>query len=290
VRVGLNLPQYEIDLEDRVERMVEAARTAEDAGFDSVWVSDHPFAVAPDGTVSGSLDALVSMGYVAAATSRIDVGSLVLACSMRSVDEIATGARELALIAPRRIVVGLGAGWYEPEHRAYGVELASSDERVRALEESASAVLGTGVRVLIGGTSPRLLDVVAREADVWNCAWDVSSEAFRALSGKLDGACARLSKPRVISRSVGLTVLLAGDRDEAARAVERVRGRAPFLQGLILEEVERAIIVGDAATCARRIAGYGADEVVITAFVRDDLEMIRRIGETVLPLLRDASV
>src|SRR5436309_2066548 len=108
MRVGLNLPQYEIDVVgELVPAVVSAARVAEEAGFDSVWVSDHPFVVAPDGSVSGAVEALTLMGHVAAATSRVTVGSLVLASSMRSVEQLVAGARALTLVAPSRLVFGV---------------------------------------------------------------------------------------------------------------------------------------------------------------------------------------
>src|SRR5947208_4534589 len=96
MRVGLNLPQYEIDVAGALgpEPVVAAARAAEEAGFDSVWVSDHPFVVAPDGSVSGALEATSLMAYVASSTSRVTVGSLVLASSMRSSEQLVARSEE----------------------------------------------------------------------------------------------------------------------------------------------------------------------------------------------------
>jgi hypothetical protein len=61
--------------------------------------------------------------------------------------------------------------------------------------------------------------------------------------------------------------------------------RAPFLASLDLSELEKSIVTGSADECAERIAAYGADEVIITPFVRDDLELIARIADEVLPRL-----
>jgi alkanesulfonate monooxygenase SsuD/methylene tetrahydromethanopterin reductase-like flavin-dependent oxidoreductase (luciferase family) len=130
-----------------------------------------------------------------------------------------------------------------------------------------------------------VIEVVSRYADVWNCAWDVPAEAFRSLSVALDDACARNGRdPAAVSRSIGVT-LLVGARPEMHRAVEAVRARAPFLSSLELSALERSIVTGSADECADRIAAYGADEVVITPFVRDDLELIARIADEVLPRL-----
>jgi alkanesulfonate monooxygenase SsuD/methylene tetrahydromethanopterin reductase-like flavin-dependent oxidoreductase (luciferase family) len=287
VRASLNLPQYTIDFGGPLspDAVVHVARAAEDAGFDSVWLSDHPFAIAPDGSVSGALEPLTTMAYVAAATSHVTVGSLVLASSMRSPEQLAGAARALDLVAPSRVIIGLGTGWYEPEHRAFGVSLSHYPDRITLLARSVTAVKQTGCFVLVGGVSQNVIEVVAQGAHVWNCAWDMPVDAFRSLSATLDEACARAGRdPTSVGRSIGVT-LLVGARAEMHRAVEAVRARAPFLASLELTELEKSIVTGSADECAERIAAYGADEVVITPFVRDDLELIDRIAREVLPLL-----
>jgi alkanesulfonate monooxygenase SsuD/methylene tetrahydromethanopterin reductase-like flavin-dependent oxidoreductase (luciferase family) len=293
VRAGLNLPQYTIDFAGALspDALARVARAAEAGGFDSVWLSDHPFARGPDGTVSGALEATTTMAYVAAATSRVTVGSLVLAASMRSSEQLAAAARALSLIAPGRVTVGLGTGWYEPEHRAFGASLPRYSDRVASLARGVIALKEMGCLVLVGGVSQNVIEVVAQGADRWNCAWDVPVEAFRSLSRTLDSACERVGRdPTSVGRSVGVT-LLVGARAEMNRAVEAVRARAPFLAALELSELESSIVIGSADECAERIAAYGADEVIITPFVRDDLELIARIANEVLPRLpgRDGS-
>jgi len=289
MRVGLNLPQYEIDVAgDLVPSVVSAARVAEEAGFDAVWVSDHPFVVAPDGSVSGALEALTLMGHVAAATSQVTVGSLVLASSMRSVEQLVAGARALSLVAPSRVVFGVGAGWYKPEHEAFGVSLSRHPDRVALLEDNLSALRSSSITTLVGGVSQSVIDVAARFADIWNCAWDVPVDVFRSLNRDLDIACEKAGRdPSAVSRSIGVTVL-PGARAERLRAVEAVRARAPFLASLDLDDLEATIVAGSSEEIVERIADDEADEVVITAFVRDDLEMIARIGEEMISQLHGA--
>jgi len=287
MRVGLNLPQYEIDVAGALtpDSVVGAARIAEEAGFDSVWVSDHPFAVAPDGTVSGALEATTTMAFVAASTARVTVGSLVLASSMRSSEQLVAGARALDLVAPGRVVMGLGTGWFEAEHRAFGVAFPAYRSRLADLERNLQAVRSMSMPVVVGGVSQSVIAVAGRFADGWNCAWDVPVDAFGSLSRDLDEACRRFGRdPSSVSRSVGVTVL-PGARAERHRAVEAVRVRARFLASLDLDELESTIVAGSIDECAARIAAYVADEVIITPFVRDDLEMIARIGEKLVPTL-----
>ena len=288
MRVGLNLPQYEIDTAGPLgpEPVVAAARAAEDAGFDSVWVSDHPFVVAPDGSVSGALEALTFMGHVASSTARVTVGSLVLASSMRSSEQLVAGARALSLVAPGRVVLGIGTGWYEPEHRAYGVPLRTYRSRLAQLLGNLEALESSSVPLMVGGVSENVIAAAGRFGAGWNCAWDVPVDVFRSLCRDLDAACERAGRdPSAVSRSIGVTVL-PGARAERLQAVEAVRARAPFLASLDLDVLEKSIAAGTTDEIVERLAAYGADEVIITPFVRDDLETISRIGQDVALALR----
>lgn len=274
MRIGLTLPQYEIDFARGAcdaTATIAYARAAEALGFDDVWVSDHPFAIAPDGTASGALEALTLAAAVAASTERIGVGTLVLSTAMRDPDDVAAGARALAAVAPDRITIGLGAGWYEPEHEAFGVRLPPFDERIERLRAALKNL--AGVRSLVGGSSAAVR-ALASEADGWNLAWDPPADEFRARA------------PAGVARAVGLTILVARDAEAMRDAVDRVRVRAPFLASLSPAALAGTIVCGTPEVCAERIASYGADEVVLAPFVRDDAGMAATIAREVIPRLR----
>ena len=293
VRVGVALPQYEIDRDPdgrgSFDALLAVARAADASGVDAVWLSDHPFALGPDGTLSGALEPLVTAAAVARQTRRLEVGTLVLAATMRAPALVAHTA---AALPPGRITVGVGAGWYEPEHRAYGVERGTYARRIARVEETFATLsaLGPGrPRILAGGTGARLLDVAARSADVWNVSWDVAPEAFGSASGRLDHACERAGRdPATIARSVGLTVLVGRDDRAVASAVERLRGRAPFLRSVDVASLAGRIIVGTPEHCVERLAAYAADEVVVALLLRDDLEMLELFATAVAPRLKAA--
>jgi len=284
LRAGVNLPQYDVDFSSgRCDPDVlrSYASVAEELGFDSVWLSDHPFAQAPDGHVSRSLDPAATAAHVAASTSRVKVGTLVMGLSLRSVSEIAGIARTWEAVAPGRFTVGLGAGWNPRTHAAMGVERPSFRARAAVLDSAAAAVRAAcpGVGILIGGWGDPVLATAARHADVWNLAWDPGPEAFRAVCRRLDAACERIGRaPGTLSRSVGVTVLAAENRRSAQAAVSAVARRAPYLSGLTLGAVSDPAIAGDPMRCAERLAAYGADEVVVTPFVRDGLDMLTEIA------------
>ncbi|HJR18835.1 MAG TPA: LLM class flavin-dependent oxidoreductase [Actinomycetota bacterium] len=291
MRLSLALPQYEIDRDPsgppNAQVMIDTARRAERLGLDGVWLSDHPFAVAPDGSVSGALEPLVAAGVLGRATARLRIGTLVLAATMRTPGLLAHSVGALPF---ERLTVGVGAGWYEPEHRAFGVSRGTYAARVARLESALVALSELGSnrpRILAGGSGERLLDVAARNADEWNVSWDASPETFASLSDRLDRACERAGRdPVSIGRSAGLTVLVGRDDRGIAAAVERLRGRAPFLAGVDLRSLSETIVTGTPERCADRIASYGAGEVVVALLMRDDAEMLELFAEEVAPLLR----
>jgi alkanesulfonate monooxygenase SsuD/methylene tetrahydromethanopterin reductase-like flavin-dependent oxidoreductase (luciferase family) len=291
MRVGLALPQYEMDRDPAAGSILDAAvgmaGRAEGLGIDGVWVSDHPFAVAPDGTVSGALEPLVLLAALARDTSRIDLGTLVLAATMRSPGLVAHSVRGLA---PGRLAVGVGTGWYEPEHRAFGIPLPGYEERIARVEATLEALGGLASErpsILVGGTGRRLVELAARHADVWNVSWDAPPDGFARLSRRLDEACDRVGREQSsIRRSVGLTVLVgARDRDIDA-AVEQLRGRAAFLSAVDRDALAGTIVTGTPQRCAERIASYQADEVVVALLLRDDPEMLDLFATEVAPLVR----
>lgn len=278
MRLGVNLPQYSIDFESgalSVDAAVGFAVEAERAGVDSVWASDHPFVVGPDGISYPAIDPIELLEAVAAATDRVRVGTLVLAAARRGEDGIVDATRRLGRAAQDRVIVGLGTGWYEPEFPD-GVPPVA--ERVAVLEDCARAA-AREADVLIGGSGRRVLDIAARFARMWNLAWDQTHHAFAEASAALDRACEETGRDgRMLDRSIGLTVAVGGLEDQVAR----VRRRAAFLGDLDPVLLARQIVTGDADAVAQRLHAYGADEVIVTPFVRDDPSSLRALVRAVV--------
>ena len=295
MRLGVALPQYEIDVErgsDVWLSMLHIARRAESAGLDSVWLSDHPFAISPDGVPSGALEPFTTIAALARATEWLGIGTLVIAASMRAPAMVAHSFATVSGGAPGRIVAGVGAGWYPAEHRALGVRLPGYAERVSRVERTLEMLDALGESrpgLLCGGVGASILAVTARRADAHNVAWDVTPGDFAALGARLDEACRRAGRqPREVSRSVGLTVAVAQDERGLDRAVERLRGRAAFLKTLDHRSLAERIVWGTPEECAQRIAAYAADEVVVSLLLRDDPEMLELFAAEVAPRVRAA--
>ena len=170
------------------------AEAAEGSGLDSAWIADHLFAQMPDGTVHGMQDAWTLLTAVAAVTSRLELGPLVLCSSFRDPSVIAKMAVTFDDVSGGRLVLGLGAGWHDPEYEAFGFPTSYRVSRfaealeiiVRLLRQEHVSFDGRYYRlsearllppprrsipVLVACRRPRMLGLTASWADAWNTAW-----------------------------------------------------------------------------------------------------------------------
>ena len=118
LKLGLHLPETERIATWR--DIAEMCRLAEDVGFDSIWVPDHLLYWFPDKEPVGPWECWSILSAVAAVTQRVEIGPLVLCTTFRNPGLIAKMADTVDEISGGRLVLGLGAGWHEPEYRAFG--------------------------------------------------------------------------------------------------------------------------------------------------------------------------
>jgi probable F420-dependent oxidoreductase len=213
------------------QRLAALAQHAEAGGIDSLWVFDHLLYPANDEPESGPYEAWTALTAVAAVTSRVEVGSLVLATAFREPALLAKMAATADVVADGRLILGLGCGWLRSEFDAFGFPF---DHRVDRFEESLSIIdpLLRGERVtfdgrwhrtsdavllppparrptiLIGAKGPRMLRLTARHADAWNTIWfGLPDDSFRQRRAALREACeAEDRDPDSIQVTVGLVV------------------------------------------------------------------------------------
>jgi alkanesulfonate monooxygenase SsuD/methylene tetrahydromethanopterin reductase-like flavin-dependent oxidoreductase (luciferase family) len=163
------------------ERLVERAVAAEELGYTTAWLPDHLLPPGEFGpTYGGVYEPLVTIGYLAARTTRIRFGTSVLVLPMRSAYVVAKQAATLHRLSGERIVLGLGAGWEADEFAAVG---ASFEDRGRRMDESLAIIrdlfegrdrggvfepkLRAPLPIMIGGTTTAALRRSARYADEW---------------------------------------------------------------------------------------------------------------------------
>jgi probable F420-dependent oxidoreductase len=263
MRFGLALPHYGFSLPDgevSFEAVAEWARLAESLGFDSVWVSDHlvySFArYGADPAPIASLEPMTTVAALAAVTTRVRLGTLVLCAPFRHPSMVAKMASTIDGISNGRFELGVGAGWLEEEFRAFGFPFGTVDERFEALEQTlvvlealrggdAADVDAGGVHlrdarllpppvqrplpVFVGGKGGRrLLRLAVRHADGWNVVWRISDDAFAERAARARRLCEEEGRdPGSFRFTVGLHGLLGETQREARAAFERGRAAMP---------------------------------------------------------------
>lgn len=248
LKVGVFLPLVERQMDGGSSRgrdVIAMAQAAEDAGFDSVWIPDHLLFRHPDEVAQGAWECWTILGALAAATNRVEIGPLVTCTAWRNPALIAKMADTVDELSESRLILGLGAGWHEPEFAAFGY---SFEKVIGRFAEALQVILpllregrvdhaGTyyaarecellpkaprtgkgGPPILIGalGTGPRMMKLMARHADLWN-AWLTWGESRPAavppLRTLVDAACQDTGRdPATLGRTVTILVEVP-DRD-----------------------------------------------------------------------------
>jgi F420-dependent oxidoreductase-like protein len=211
----------------------------EELGFESLWRSDHFFSFFGGTRNIDSLDTMIAHTYTAMASSRIKFGPLVLAMTFRHPAVLARMAAAVDQLSGGRFILGVGAGWNETEHNAYGIELPPVKRRMDNLEESIQVIKALfenesatykgqiytltdapmnpkpaqkPMQLLIGGGGEqRTLRMVAKYATEWNAPIAGGLEVFKHKSEVLEQQCEAVKRdPKTIDRSV-MTSYIAGE-------------------------------------------------------------------------------
>src|SRR6188508_305809 len=245
-KIGLQLPEAERAV--RWSELRQMAQLAEQIGFDSLWVGDHLLYRDEDG-VRGPWEAWTQLAALAAVTERMELGPLVAATSFHNPAMIAKKAATIDEISGGRLILGLGAGWNEPEYRAFGFPF---DHRVDRFGEAFTIIrtllregridfdgryyqardcelLPRGPRVsgpplMIGSNGPRMLELTLPYVDAWNAwfAWFGNDpEKLRPMLAGVDETCQKVGRdPAEVQRTVAVLVrtsLAEKQVDEADR-------------------------------------------------------------------------
>ncbi len=146
VKVGVFVPQgWRMDLVDvrdpveKYETMSRCALEAERAAYDAIWLFDH-FHTVPEPHIESVFECWTSMAALARDTSTIRLGQMVTCNSYRPPSLLAKMASSVDVMSHGRLILGIGAGWYDHEYRAYGYEYPETPERLRMLRESLQVI------------------------------------------------------------------------------------------------------------------------------------------------------
>lgn len=182
LRVGIQLPEVERTV--RWAEYLDLVRRAEDRGFDSIWVGDHLLYRGDGRPERGPQEAWTLLAAIAAVTNRVAFGPLVACTAFHSPGILSKMACTVDEISGGRLVLGLGAGWNEPEFRAFGIPF---DHRASRFEEAFTAIrtLTTGERCTMHGRFYDLDDAVVLPAPVQPVTLMVGSIGDRVLGSTL---------------------------------------------------------------------------------------------------------
>lgn len=244
--------------ENRWTDLRARARHVEAAGFDSLWIGDHLMIPQPmpGGSEAGRWECWSTLSALAAVTSQIELGALVICTGFRNPAVLAKMADTVEEISDGRLMLGLGAGYYEREFEAFGLPF---DHRMGRFEEALQIIHGllrngvsdfqgqyyqlrdcelrprgprlAGPPILIGARAnrPRALRLTAQYADYWNMFFMSPEEDLAAAREAVDVACAKAARdPATLMRTVSMNIDLPGSCNGSSAVRAYRAARAPI--------------------------------------------------------------
>jgi F420-dependent oxidoreductase-like protein len=289
--------------------LLRVARAAEDLGFGAFFRSDHFLGMGTDG-LPGPTDAWVTLGALARETSRIRLGTLMTSATFRLPGPLAIAVAQVDQMSGGRVEMGIGAGWYEAEHTAYGIPFPDPGERFDRLEEALAVVTGLwstpagetfdfdGAHyrltdspalpkpvqnprppVLLGGKgktrTPRL---AARYADEFNVPFE-GVPTSRVLFERVRAACVEGGRdPESLICSNALVLCCGKDDAEVARRADAI--------GHDLDDLRASGLAGTPAELIDRIGQYaelGSSRIYLQTLDLTDLDHLELVAAEVMP-------
>jgi probable F420-dependent oxidoreductase len=238
IKVGLFLPFFETMLDGNTPRWADLramAELAEEVGFDSLWVGDHQLFRFGNDTF-GSWECWSLLAALAAVTKRVTLGPLVSCTSYRNPALLAKMADTVDEISGGRLILGVGAGWHEPEYQAFGycfdhrvarfaealqiihgllrdghIDFTGKYYQVRDCELRPRGPQGSRLPILVGThLGPRMLHLAAQYADLWNTDW-VLPQGLAPYLAAIDAACVANGRdPATLEHTVAIRIYLPG--------------------------------------------------------------------------------
>jgi len=287
------------------------ARRTEECGFSAFFRSDHYLAMGGDG-LPGPTDSWVTLAGLARETSTIRLGTLVTSATFRLPGPLAITVAQVDVMSGGRVDLGLGAGWFDAEHTAYGVPFPDTAERFDRLEEQLAIITGlwrtpvgetfsfhgdhyvvadspalpkptspAGPPIIVGGhgkrRTPRLAARYAAEFNVGFSSPDVVGDRFVRVREACDTAG---RDPDELVYSAALTVCCGRDGAEVRRRAEAI--------GRQVDELRESGVVGTPEECVETIGRYasiGTERVYLQVLDLHDLDHLDLIAAQVMPQL-----
>ncbi len=289
--------------------LLAVARTAEAVGFGAFFRSDHYLVMGDRDGLPGPTDAWITLAGLARETSRIRLGTLLTPATFRKPGPLAIAVAQVDVMSGGRIEFGLGAGWFEREHQAYGIRYPETRERFDRFAEQLEIITGLwateggftfhgkhyeildspglpkpsqrpGPPVICGGMgAKRTPDLAARFAAEFNVPFQ-PVDAAAAQFAVVDEACRRIDRdPATMRRSAALVICCGRDDAEIARRAAAI--------GREVDELHTNGLCGTPAevvdTLGRYAEATGIDRVHLQLLDLSDLGHLDLLGSDVLP-------
>jgi alkanesulfonate monooxygenase SsuD/methylene tetrahydromethanopterin reductase-like flavin-dependent oxidoreductase (luciferase family) len=270
------------------DQWLDLAQAAEAAGLDGLFRSDHYRSIVR-GEPAGSLDAWTTLAALAARTERIRLGTMVSPVTFRPASVLAKSAVTVDHVSGGRVELGIGGGWYESEHSAYGFPFGTARERMDELDRQLAEIhrqwggdapeiepkpLQRPLPIVVGGSAkPRTVAVAIRYAQEYNTPFASVDEA-RDRRARVDAA-AREAGREPLAFSIMTGCVVGRDRGEVEQRVadwRRVNGSAegePPLCGTVEQVAERL----------RAYEAAGVERAMLQHLRHEDVEMVGLLGE-----------
>ncbi|PRY34073.1 LLM class F420-dependent oxidoreductase [Umezawaea tangerina] len=288
--------------------LLRIARTAEDAGYDAFFRSDHYLRMGSTDGLPGPTDAWVTLAGLARETSRIRLGTLMTAATFRHPGPLAISVAQVDAMSGGRVELGFGAGWYSDEHSAYGIPFPPVGERFDRYAEQLEIVTGllgtpagetfsfegehyrltdspalpkpvqSPVPVLIGGVgAKRTPALAARFAHEFNLPFQDFDTANRQFD-RVARACAEIGRDQAeITRSVALVTCVGRDDAEVARRAAKI--------GREVDELRAGGVAGTPAEVVERLSQWrertGVTRVYLQILDVADLDHVELVAAEV---------
>jgi F420-dependent oxidoreductase-like protein len=298
------------------DQWLALARACEEHSVPALFRSDHYMNLDGQHPERQSLDAWGTLNALAAVTSTLRLGTLVSPATFRHPSNLAKLVATADQISGGRIELGLGAGWHEREHEAYGFEFRSTRSRMDVLAEQLQIVLGSWTetpfsfagqhyrlenldaqpkpvqqphppQIMGGNAGPRSASLAARFADEYNTAFPTIDDV-RTRRQRIAEVCEKAGR-EPIPFSVMTGFVVGGDRSEYEDRVGRVTERTGGDAKAFLADPPGAWITGtaeEAVQTLRALKEAGVSRVMCQNLVHDDLDVVELIGSELAPELQ----
>lgn len=289
-------------------------KEAEALGFESAWLYDHFLPIFGDAD-GPCLEGWTTLAALAAETTRIRLGLLVTGNTYRNPALVAKMATTVDQISNGRVILGIGAGWFEREHEAYGFRFGTPKERADRLEEALQVITRLWTvdhptfqgkyysldrapfappnvqkphpPIVIGGQGKQwIVPLVGRYGTGWNALPDVDPAGIRERRAIIAEACARAGRSPCPTDVSVMLPLVAITKVPLAGPVVRLGARA-----VVRKEVARAILADSPDAIVARLREYadaGVTEVVVNLRAPFDRDLMRRFAIEVMARFRPA--